>query len=331
MTNKTPIPDYSSLIDVQTHAFIQRSAAAFPENAATLDIKQQRALYDAMCREFHAGYPSGIVSTDTLIADVESWQIPVRQYTQYSSSNTPFKVQIIYLHGGGFVVGSLESHDDVCAEICDRTSAPVTSVDYRLSPEHKHPAALNDTMQVIDYLHHNHPQPIVLCGDSAGANLCAAACHAYRDRGNTEQALPDIIGQVLIYPGLGGDIEHGSYVTHAHSPMLSTEDVHFYSNVRCDEDMNARDPLLAPLLDSEFSQLPPTVVFGAECDPLCDDGERYCQHIAGAGGKAHWVKERGLVHGYLRARHSVDRAAMSFNRIVDAINSLADRRWPYPP
>ncbi|MFK7862572.1 MAG: alpha/beta hydrolase fold domain-containing protein, partial [Granulosicoccus sp.] len=80
---------------------------------------------------------------------------------------------------------------------------------------------------------------------------------------------------------------------------------------------------------TDFSCLPPTVVFSAECDPLNDDGQQYCDFLQQAGGSAHWINEQGLVHGYLRARHSVQRATKSFDRIVHAIDSLAARRWPY--
>ncbi|MFK7994666.1 MAG: alpha/beta hydrolase [Granulosicoccus sp.] len=326
MTHPTNLPDYSKLIDSQTQSFIQRTEAAFPENAAKLDIEQQRALYNTMCREFHASYPDGVSSLDAVVGMPGTWPVPIRQYTPSKIGRYKQAVQILYLHGGGFVVGGLDSHDDVCAEICDRAGTQLTSVDYRLSPEHKHPAALNDTMQVIEFIHETYRQPIVICGDSAGANLSAAACHAFRNLGKTS---PEIIGQVLIYPGLGGDTQRGSYVKHAHSPMLGTEDVHFYSAVRCTSDTNTHDPLFAPLKDTDFSNLPPTVVFGAECDPLSDDGNHYCQYIRRTGGKAHWIEEPGLVHGYLRARHSVDRAAKSFNRINEAVVSLANRQWPF--
>lgn len=329
MTNDTHLPDYSALIDTETHAFIQRTEAAFPDNAATLNIEQQRALYNAMCREFHAGYPAGVVSNNAHIPGACGWQIPVRHYTPVALKNAESDAHIVYLHGGGFVVGGLESHDDVCAEICKGTSKQLTSVDYRLSPEHKHPSALNDTMAVIEHLNKTYPKPIILCGDSAGANLAAAACHAYRNQRKAKRAAPEIIGQVLIYPGLGGDTTQGSYITHAHAPMLSTQDVHFYSHVRCTDQTNVRDPLFSPLLDDDFGTLPPTIVFSAECDPLCDDGEQYCQRIQLAGGRADWIEERGLVHGYLRARHCVDRSAKSFERIIEAIMCLVERRWPY--
>ncbi len=307
--------DYQKHIDSETWSFIHRTTAAFPENAASLSIAEQRVLYNAMCESFHAGRAPSVITRDDIVGHV-----PIRTYLPEQAKQT---IQLVYVHGGGFVVGGLESHDDVCAEISDRSQCQLTSVDYRLSPEAKHPAALDDTLVVIDHLWQQHGQAIVLCGDSAGATLCAAAAHAYRNLAKqNHKPLPRIRGQVLIYPSLGGDMSKGSYKTHARAPMLTTEEMSFYSDARCAPDTQRQDPLFAPLQDHDFSGLPATRVFSAECDPLSDDGMHYCQRLNEAGGDAQWVNEYGLVHGYLRARHTVKRAEASFERIVQAVNLL---------
>lgn len=325
--------DYSALLDAQTQAFIKRTEEAFPADAVAADVNRQRELYNAMCAVFRQPYPVGVTSNDSCITGTAGQRIPLRHYCADASSTETPATLIIYLHGGGFVVGSLESHDDVCAEICALTGCNVISVDYRLSPEHKHPAALNDVLDTINNLGSLAKQSFVLCGDSAGANLAASACHHFRQHAPhaSDQKTPTvkIAGQVLIYPGLGGDIMQGSYVAHSQAPMLSTQEVEFYANVRCTPHTDRNDWSFAPLNDSNFSDLPPTVVFSAECDPLCDDGKYYCQRIKQANGKAHWFMEDGLVHGYLRARHTVDRAQDSFMRIVDALNALIKNSWHY--
>jgi len=310
---------YGALIDAETWAFIERTDSWYPPETATFPVKKQRQIYDDMCREFFAGYPAGVTAEDGTIAGTGG-EIRVRRY-RFTKARPA--AQIAYLHGGGFVVGGLDSHDDVCAELCQRTGFPVTSVDYRLSPEHVHPAAFDDAMAGFRSAAEASDLPVVLVGDSAGGNLCAAVCHATRGA----EKVP--IGQVAIYPGYGGNISKGSYVEHAHAPMLTLADIEFYAGIRTGGNKITGDATLAPLQATDFSGLPPTAVFSAQCDPLCDDGRDYCDAIVAASGKAKWFRETGLVHGYLRARHTVKRAHDSFTRIVDAVTALGEDRWPY--
>lgn len=301
--------NYDSLIDAETWAFIKASEDAYPPDAASLSIAEQRAIYDGMCRAFHKGYPPGVSAEDRVLAGV-----PCRIFAGAEPA-------VLYLHGGGFVVGGLQSHDDVCAEIRAETGLKVVCADYRLSPEHLHPAALEDAIAVARLL--GAAGPILLAGDSAGGNLCAATARALR--GSAVQ----VLGQVLIYPGLGGDITAGSYLTHAHAPMLTRDDVLFYAGIRHGGKVPQGDASVSPLQDTDFSGLPPTLCLGAECDPLCDDAHAYAAALTRAGGRAHAVTEPGLVHGYLRARHSVARARASFARITSALTAFAAGDWPY--
>lgn len=312
---------YDTRIDAETWDFIRQTERWYPPDAATLTIDQQRTIYDRMCREFFAGYPENVSADDGAI-DAGTHQIPVRRYFPAESDETP---QVVYLHGGGFVVGGLESHDDVCAEICSRTGYRVTSVDYRLSPEHPFPDDINDALVAFRSIIAESSGPLVLAGDSAGGNLAAAVAHITRlDRDRAA-------GQVLIYPGLGGKLDWGTFIDHADAPMLTTADTRFYKSIRSGGD-NAllTDSAFAPLADNDFSRLPPTVVISAECDPLSGDGEAYSDKIREAGGRAVWFNETGLVHGYLRARHTVARARESFTRICEAISALGKGDWPYP-
>ena len=137
------------------------------------------------------------------------------------------------------------------------------------------------------------------------------------------------MGQVLVYPGLGGDMTKGSYVDHANAPLLTTEECRFYQAVHFDGPPPTDDPTAAPLQDTGFSNLPPTVVFIAECDPIADDGRVYVERLSEAGVRAHAIVEPGLVHGYLRGRRTVTRIHDSFERIVLAIEALGQGLWPY--
>jgi acetyl esterase len=120
-----------------------------------------------------------------------------------------------------------------------------------------------------------------------------------------------------------------SFIIHSNAPLLSTKDMLYYKKIRCENDVPEDDATFAPLNDEDFSNLPPTIVFTAACDPLVDDGEKYCEKITNSGGLAKWINEAGLVHGYLRARSEVARASNSFERIAFAAASLAQKKWPY--
>ncbi len=303
---------YQTLIDAPTWDFIRQTDAAYPPDTASMSIADQRAIYDRMCRAFHRGYPDGVTATDRAFGGV-----PCRHYPGAGG-------KVIYFHGGGYVVGGLHSHDDVCAEIRAATGLHVVSVDYRLCPEHPHPAAYDDACAATRAIAADLPGPLLLAGDSAGGNLAAATAQAIGRHG----AL-GIVGMVLIYPGLGGNRQAGSYVTHAHAPMLTAADVEFYAGIRHAGAEPAPDPSFAPLSDTDFTGLPPTLCIAAECDPLADDAAAYAAKLRAAGGKAHAVTEKGLVHGYLRARATVPRAAASFARITTTLTDLAAGRCPF--
>lgn len=309
--------DYSKLIDAETWAFIERTNSFYPPETTDFTIARQRDIYDRMCREFHAGHPEGVTAETTAIP-TPTRDIPIRVYRAADADHASV---ILYFHGGGFILGGLESHDDLCAELCSITGYETVSVDYRLAPEHLHPAAFGDALAAFDWAAATYAQPILLAGDSAGGNLAAAVSHATRDRPRKPA------GQVLIYPALGGDASRGSYVRHAEAPMLTVHDLEFYENIRTGGHHRPGDITLSPLADTDFSGLPPTVVVTAECDPLSSDGETYRDRILSAGGKARWHEEPGLVHGHLRARHAVARARASFIRIAAALEALGKGTW----
>jgi len=305
--------DYDTLIDAETRTYIRKTGESYPQDAVGLSIADQREAYDRLCRTFHQPHADGVATVDRMADGV-----PVRVYTAGHPSRT-----VVYYHGGGFVVGGLESHDDICAEICCETGYRVVSVDYRLSPENRHPAAFDDAWTAVQWADREYGDGIVLAGDSAGGNLAAAVAHHARGR------LESVLGQVLIYPELGGDMDKGSYIEHANAPMLTRDEVLFYHSIRVSGEEPNSDPTFAPLQDSDFSGLPPTVIFTADCDPIRDDGRDYHDRLDAAGVPVHRINEDGLVHGYLRARVTVERARASFERITVAIEALGQGVWPY--
>ena len=310
---------YASLLDPEYWAYIDRVNARHSPAVVDMPVEQERALYDEMAAAFHVGRPAGVETEDGKIALADR-AIPFRRYRL--DGRLP-QAAILYLHGGGFVFGGLDSHDDICAELCSETGYVLISIDYRLAPEHVHPAAFDDAVAAFDWLAAASELPIVLCGESAGGNLAAAVAHATRSRPRPA------VGQVLIYPSLGGDHSTGSYVEHAEAPLLSTADLAFYHQVRTGHARRADDATLEPLWDSNFAGLPPTVIVTAECDPLSSDGESYRNRIRDAGGKAVWLNETRLTHSFLRARKTASRAGEAMADIVAALAALGESRWPY--
>jgi acetyl esterase len=304
-------PDYGLLLDDEVRAYIARGAAFYPPNAVDLTVAEQRDVYDAMCAAFHAGRPE-----DVKVWDESHSGVPCRRYETATPNAT-----LIYYHGGGFVVGGLHSHDDVCAELCARTGVRVISVAYGLAPENIFPSCYNDAKAAFEAISETFEGPVFMAGDSAGGNLAAAVTHQTRER---------IAGQILIYPGLGGDPTKGSYVEHANAPELTTRDMLFYQTIRTGgASPPVGDARYAPLQDTDFSGLPPTVIVTAQCDPLASDGESYRDAIVSAGGRAVWFNEVGLVHGCLRARRMSVRGAAFFDRVSDAVAALVKGTLPY--
>ena len=309
---------YAALLDPEYWTYIDAvTARHFP--AADMPVEQERALYDEMAAVFHTGRPAGVETEDDALTLADR-AIPFRRYRPDGRSP---RAAILYFHGGGFVFGGLDSHDDICADLCDETSFAVISIDYRLAPEHLHPAAFDDAVAAFDWLVAGTELPILLCGESAGGNLAAAVAHATRERPRPA------IGQVLIYPSLGGDPSAGSYVEHAQAPLLSSADLAVYRQIRIGQAPGPDDATLEPLSDGDFAGLPPTVIVTAECDPLSSDGEAYRDRILAAGGRAAWLNEKRLTHSFLRARKRVPRAGEAMADIVTALVALGKSHWPY--
>ena len=207
--------DYDQLIDTETWAFIRR-IEGFAARDAAAPVAERRRAYDAQCAAFNNGRPDQVK-----VADLSADGVPVRVYSAGMPTRT-----VLFAHGGGYFLGGLDSHDDICAEICIDTGYRVVAVDYRLAPEHPHPAAFDDCWTAAQWALREYADGLVLAGDSAGGNLVAAVAHHARGR------LEGILGQVLIYPDLGGDLNQPSYTEHAQAPLLGTDAVRGYRSLR---------------------------------------------------------------------------------------------------
>lgn len=282
-------------LSAQMAAFVEKTASF---NSTDNSLTGMRQAYNEMCRAFTPPHPAGLEVVDVELAGVavRAWQPPVPPPT----NGWPC---IVYLHGGGWVVGDLDSHDFICAELASVLGVLVIAVDYRLAPEHPFPAAFDDCLSVWRALRTGpfqlDPARTLVAGDSAGGNLAAALCLALRDAGE-----PAPCAQVLIYPGLGGDHRLPSRGECADAPLLSSSDLDCYHTLYLG---GVRQPTAyaMPLLAADFSGLPPALIAVAQFDPLRDDGVLYAGRLNAAGVSAMLYYGQGLVHGCLRARGQV--------------------------
>ncbi|MNQ44739.1 Carboxylesterase NlhH [compost metagenome] len=290
----------------QMTAFVDKTLSF---NSTDSSITGLRQAYSEMCRAFTPPRPAGLYVVDFELAGVavRSYQPPVSP----SAGGVPC---IVYLHGGGWVVGDLDSHDFICAELASTLGVLVIAVDYRLAPEHPFPAAFDDCLKVWRALRTGpfklDPARTLVVGDSAGGNLAAALCLALRDAGE-----PVPCAQVLIYPGLGGDHRLPSRSECIDAPLLSSSDVDCYHALYL---QGTRHPnaYAMPLLATDFSRLPPAWIAVAQFDPLRDDGVLYAERLNAAGVTATLYYGEGLVHGCLRARGQVAEVDVLYERLL---------------
>jgi acetyl esterase len=282
-------------LSAQMTAFVEKTVSF---NSTDASLPGLRQAYSEMCRAFTPPRPAGLY-----VVDFELAGVPVRSYQPSVTSTAGGCPCIMYLHGGGWVVGDLNSHDFICSELASTLGVLVVAVDYRLAPEHPYPAGFNDCLGVWRALRSGpfrlDPARTLVAGDSAGGNLAAALCLALRD---ANEPLP--AAQVLIYPGLGGDHQLPSRSECIDAPLLSSSDVDCYLALYL---RGSRKPstYAMPLLAGDLAGLPPALIAVAQFDPLRDDGVCYAERLNAAGVAATLYYGEGLVHGCLRGRGQV--------------------------
>lgn len=302
--------------DNDVAAYIDKVNAAFPADSSEVDAEEQRHRYRELCARFDAPWPEGVDAIDGTVAGLAG-DIPIRRYKPLGAAGQGC---LIYFHGGGWVVGDLESHNGICAEIAARTGTTVIAVDYRLAPEDPYPAAHEDCWSVLvdvaTYADHYEIDSarIGISGDSAGANIAAGLCFRARDMEG-----PGILAQFLIYGAFGGRFDLPSYIEHADAPMLTTSDMRSYHRLYCGDDELPPGPLASPLSAESFNDLPAAFIQPAAVDPLRDDSVEFARTLSNAGVDVELSVEHGLTHGWLRARHSTVRGGAAFDRLCAAI------------
>jgi acetyl esterase len=240
--------------------------------------------------------------------------VPVRIYTPPGSG--PFS-GIVYFHGGGFVIGDLETHDPLCRQIAVRTGSIVCAVDYRLAPEHPFPAAADDALLAARwFLTHAvdvgaERDRLFVMGDSAGGTLATVTALALRDQG------PPLRGQILVYP-ITDHVDAGaeSYEAFAEGYGLTREGMRWFMRHYIADPADATDTRVCPLRMPTLRRLPPTFVVTAEYDVLRDEGERYVDRLHEDGVAVTFERAGGLHHGFIRLFGILEESGQWIDRIA---------------
>ena len=232
----------------------------------------------------------------------------------------PFPI-MVYFHGGGWVVGSVDTHDGVCRGLTHGVSCVVVSVDYRLAPEHKFPAAVEDAYAATCWAAEHAAElggdaaRLVVAGESAGGNLAAVVALMARDRGG-----PPIAYQVLLYPGTCHGFESPSLAEND-GIVLGVEDIRWYSRQYLPNEAVAADPYASPLRAPDLSGLPPALVVTAEYDPIRDEGEAYADRLRQAGVPVVSKRYPGLIHTFFLVAGMVDAAREAVEETCETLRT----------
>jgi len=298
----------------QTRALLDQFAAAGGFDATQLPVPAVRELYAQM--SLGRDVPAVASVADRSVPG-PAGDIPVRVYAPVAGRARP---AIVYFHGGGFVIGSLDSHDGTCRALANASGCAVVSVDYRLAPEHRFPAAPEDCYAALRYVAERgaelgvDPRRLAVAGDSAGGNLAAVTALLARQRRG-----PDLQFQLLVYPVADHSFDTTSYRENAEGYFLTAAMMRWFWGHYLERPEHGDDPIASPLRAKDLAALPPALVITAEYDPLRDEGEAYAARLAEAGVPAELRRYDGQIHGFFSLYEALDDGRAAVERAGAAL------------
>ncbi|MGV2939035.1 alpha/beta hydrolase [Mesobacillus sp. LC4] len=263
-----------------------------------------------------------LAKTEDRIIKGFNGEIDIRIYTPKGAGEAQFPA-IVYYHGGGWVIGNIETHDALCHTLANEAGCKVVSVDYSLAPESKFPVAVEDSYLAAKWVFENADELnidenfIAVAGDSAGGNLAAAVSYLA-----VERQSPSIAYQMLFYPSTGFDYTP-SYEKYGEGYHLTKSTMKWFREQYLNTPADTQNPLAAPMLipDDITAKLPPALIMTAELDPLCDGGEHFAKKLKNAGVETEYVCVPGMLHGFLGmteylpdGKKAIKDAAAAFNK-----------------
>jgi acetyl esterase len=244
--------------------------------------------------------------------------IPIRVYTPQGSG--PFPV-LVFFHGGGWVICDLDSHDGPCRALTNKVGCVTVSIDYRLAPEHKFPAGVEDCFAATNWVAEHASElnvdanRLAVGGDSAGGNLSAVIAQLARDAGG-----PKIAFQLLIYPATEAELDTYSHKNFT-DYFLTSEDIKYFWGHYLRSPADRKDPRVAPALAKTLKGLPPALIITAEFDPLRDEGEAYGEKLRAAGVPANVTRYEGMIHGFFSMYDVLDKGKQAIDESAAALRA----------
>ena len=300
-------------IDPQAQAVLEMNKAAGLAPMHTLSPEELRARPRPPAPEPE---PVGKVVNQTIPGP--AGDIPVRIY--WPEGDGPFP-GVAFFHGGGWVICDLDTHDGVCRMLTNKSNAVVMSVDYRLAPEAKFPAAADDCYAATKWFAENaaslnvDPARIAVAGDSAGGNLSAVVALMARDNGG-----PDLAFQLMVYPVTDFSFDTPSYAENGDKEfVLSTDSMKYFWQHYLEREEDGKNPYASPLQSKDLSNLPPALVITAELDPLRDEGEEYGKALQAAGIPTQISRYDGVFHGFFSMAAMIDKAKAANDEAAAAL------------
>ena len=310
-------------IDPQARALLARAAQAKYPPVHTVSAAEARRMYREMCRALQPPAPE-VAAVENLSFPGPGGPVGLRLYRPLVPTAATFGRAgplpvVVFFHGGGHTIGDLDTHDVPCRSLANFARCAVLSVDYRLGPEHRFPAAFEDGVAAVRWTAAHaaglalDAGRIALAGDSAGGNIAAGAALALRGED------PRIALQVLLYPGLDMRGALPSHSEFAHGYLLEREDMLWFMGNYLNSDADALDWRASPLLAADHSGLPPAYIFTAGFDPLRDEGAAYAARLSASGVPVTYECFEGMIHGFITMGAALAAADHALYRVGQAL------------
>lgn len=312
-------------LDPQVQIYLEQMAALDGPPLHTLEPEMIRQMITMQTNAALAtGEPETVASVENRVIPGPQGDIPVRIYTPQGEGPFP---ALVFFHGGGWVICNLDTHDTLCRSLTNEAGCVVVSVDYRLAPEHKFPAAPHDCYAATQWVAshgaelHIDTTRIAVGGDSAGGNLAAVVAQMARDQGG-----PALVFQLLIYPATNFTAENQSKEENGTGYMLTRQDMNWFSNHYLNNENDYVNPLASPALATHLNGLPPALIVTAEYDPLRDEGEAYGQQLIKAGVPATISRYNGMIHGFMSMGPIFDQGKQGIEESAAALRAAFTKK-----